>query len=87
MGLLAWVLFGLIAGMLAKAIMPGPDPGGGLVTILLGIVGAVVGGLLGTAIGFGTADGFDFRSLTIAIGGGMAVLMTYRLVAREAFGM
>jgi len=43
--------------------------------------------LLGTAIGFGTADGFDFRSLTIAIGGGMAVLMTYRLVAREAFGM
>lgn len=83
MGLFTWVLFGLMAGVLAKAIMLGHDPGGGIVTPLLGIVGSVVGGLLGTAIGLGTADGFDLRSLTIAIGGGTAVLMAYRLASRE----
>jgi uncharacterized membrane protein YeaQ/YmgE (transglycosylase-associated protein family) len=83
MGILSWVLFGLIAGMLAKAIMPGPDYGGIIVTILLGIVGAVVGGFLGTSLGFGTAEGFDLRSLAVAVVGGLVVLAVYRLVARQ----
>jgi len=83
MGILSWILFGLIAGMLAKAIMPGPDYGGIIVTILLGIVGAVVGGFLGTSLGFGTAEGFDLRSLAVAVVGGLVVLAVYRLVARQ----
>jgi uncharacterized membrane protein YeaQ/YmgE (transglycosylase-associated protein family) len=70
--------------VLAKAIMPGRDPGGIVVTILLGIVGAVIGGFLGTALGFGTVTGFDIRSLAVAIGGAVVLLIAYRLVARGA---
>jgi uncharacterized membrane protein YeaQ/YmgE (transglycosylase-associated protein family) len=84
MGILLWIVFGLIAGVLAKFIMPGRDPGGIIVTILLGIVGAVVGGFLGTAMGFGTVTGFDIRSLAVAIGGALVLLIGYRLVARSA---
>jgi len=64
--------------------MPGRDPGGIVVTILLGIVGAVIGGFLGTALGFGTVTGFDIRSLAVAIGGAVVLLIAYRLVARGA---
>ncbi len=81
MGMLAWIVFGLIAGALAKYVMPGRDPGGLLVTMLLGIAGAVVGGYLGTVLGFGGVNAFDFRSLLLAIGGAMIVLMGYRVIA------
>ena len=81
MGMLAWIVFGLIAGALAKYVMPGRDPGGLLVTMLLGIAGAVVGGYLGTVLGFGGVNAFDFRSLLLAIGGAMIVLMGFRLIA------
>jgi uncharacterized membrane protein YeaQ/YmgE (transglycosylase-associated protein family) len=84
MGILLWIVFGLIAGAVAKFVMPGNDPGGIVVTILLGIVGAVVGGFIGTALGFGTVTGFDVRSLLIAIGGAMALLLAYRLFAGRA---
>jgi uncharacterized membrane protein YeaQ/YmgE (transglycosylase-associated protein family) len=84
MGILSWILFGLIAGLIAKAIMPGPDFGGLVVTTLLGIVGAVVGGFLGTSLGFGTADRFDVRSLAVAVVGGVVVLIVYRLLARQS---
>lgn len=84
MGILLWIVFGLIAGAIAKFIMPGRDPGGIIVTILLGIVGAVVGGFLGTALGFGTVTGFDARSLLIAIGGALVLLLGYRLLTNRA---
>lgn len=56
MGILSWIIFGLIAGILAKWIMPGKDGGGFFMTILLGIVGAVVGGWISTLFGFGKVD-------------------------------
>jgi uncharacterized membrane protein YeaQ/YmgE (transglycosylase-associated protein family) len=78
MGILSWILFGLIAGALGKLIMPGDDPGGVIVTILIGIVGAVIGGFIGSLIGFGGISGFDFRSLIIAILGSLLLLFVYR---------
>ena len=77
MGILAWIVFGLIAGFLAKFLMPGKAPGGIVATILLGIVGAVVGGFLGNLLGFGDLSGFDVRSMALAIGGGIVVLLLY----------
>jgi len=78
MGILSWIVFGLIAGALAKLIMPGDDPGGFIITTLLGIVGAVVGGFVSTFFGFGDVSGFDIRSLFIAIVGALIVLFIYR---------
>jgi len=83
MGILSWIILGLFAGALAKFIMPGDDPGGCLVTILLGVVGAAVGGWIGTQLGFGTVQGFDFRSLGIAVLGSLVVLLLYRAVRRR----
>ena len=85
---LGWIIFGLIAGLIAKAIMPGRDPGGLIVTTLLGIVGAVVGGFIGRMLfGYGTAGSGDFNqpgflmSLVLAIGGAIVLLAGYRLIA------
>jgi uncharacterized membrane protein YeaQ/YmgE (transglycosylase-associated protein family) len=78
MGILAWILFGLIAGAVAKLIMPGSGPGGIFITILLGIVGAVVGGFIGNMLGFGDVNGFDFRSFMIAVFGALVLLFGYR---------
>ena len=83
MGLLSWILFGLIAGALAKFIMPGRDPGGFVVTILLGIGGAVIGGLRGTQLGFGKVTGFDLRSMIIAVLGALVLLYGYRLINKR----
>ncbi len=83
MGILSWIVLGLVAGAIAKLVMPGDDPGGFIVTMLLGIVGAVVGGFIATALGYGTVAGFDVRSLLIAIGGALVLLLGYRLVARR----
>ncbi|WP_345373367.1 GlsB/YeaQ/YmgE family stress response membrane protein [Algivirga pacifica] len=82
MGILAWIVFGLIAGALAKWIMPGNDPGGIIVTIIIGIVGAVIGGFIGTALGFGDISGFNIKSLLIAIGGALVLLFGYRMLKR-----
>ena len=80
MGIIAWIVFGLIAGALAKWVMPGKDPGGMIVTILLGIVGAFVGGYIGTLLGMGTVDGFDIRSFFIAVLGAVLLLAAYRML-------
>lgn len=80
MGIISWILLGLLAGGIAKFLMPGRDPGGCLVTILLGIVGASVGGWIGTQLGFGTVTAFDARSLGLAILGSFVLLAIYRLV-------
>ena len=81
MGIFSWIVFGLIAGAIAKLVLPGNDPGGFLLTIVLGIVGAVVGGYIGTLLGYGSVTGFDVRSLIIAIGGALVLLIGYRVVA------
>jgi uncharacterized membrane protein YeaQ/YmgE (transglycosylase-associated protein family) len=83
MGILSWIVLGLIAGAVAKMIMPGDDPGGCIVTILLGIAGAFVGGFIGSAVGFGTVTEFDFRSLGIAIIGSIVLLLGYRFVMKR----
>lgn len=83
MGIISWIIFGLIAGVLAKILMPGNDPGGCIITILLGIGGAFVGGLIGTQLGFGTISGFDMRSLLIAILGSMILLGIYRALTPQ----
>jgi uncharacterized membrane protein YeaQ/YmgE (transglycosylase-associated protein family) len=81
-GILAWIVFGLIAGVIAKLIMPGRDPGGFIVTIILGVLGAIVGGLIGSALGFGGVTGFDFRSFIIATVGAILLLWIYRVAKR-----
>lgn len=81
MGLFSWILFGLLAGGLAKLIMPGKDPGGCLATSLLGIAGALLGGGLGTHFfSWGTVTGFDRRSFFIAVLGSVVLLLLYRLI-------
>ena len=82
MGIIAWIVIGLLAGVLAKAAMPGNDPGGIIVTILLGIVGAFVGGWLAVATGIGQGvDNFDIGSILTAAIGAIVVLVIYRAVA------
>ncbi|MGP3593318.1 GlsB/YeaQ/YmgE family stress response membrane protein [Vagococcus sp. WN89Y] len=84
MGILAWIVFGLIAGIIAKFIMPGRDGGGFILTCLLGIVGAVVGGWLATMFGFGgDITGFDFRSFIVAVIGAIVVLAVFRMLRRN----
>jgi uncharacterized membrane protein YeaQ/YmgE (transglycosylase-associated protein family) len=82
MGILLWAVFGLIAGAIARFLMPDKAPGGIIVTILLGIVGALVGGFIGAQLGFGDLSGFDFRSMLLAVGGGVLMLFIYGLVIR-----
>jgi uncharacterized membrane protein YeaQ/YmgE (transglycosylase-associated protein family) len=84
MGILAWILLGLVAGALAKFIMPGRQGGGFIVTTILGVIGAIVGGALGTYVfGFGDISGFDVRSIGIAVVGALLVLLVYGFVARS----
>jgi uncharacterized membrane protein YeaQ/YmgE (transglycosylase-associated protein family) len=84
MGILLWIVFGIVAGSVAKLLMPGPDRLGMSGTIFVGIAGAVVGGLLGSMIGGSVATGFDLRSLLMAIIGSMAVLISYRAYSMRA---
>lgn len=81
MGIFAWIFLGLLAGGIAKMLMPGKDPGGCLVTILLGVIGASVGGWIGTQLGWGSVQQFDMRGLGLAILGSLVLLLIYRMVA------
>jgi len=81
MGILSWIIFGLIAGAIAKLLMPGKDPGGCIITILLGIAGALLAGWIGHAVGwYNTGEGAGFIA---AIVGAFLLLLIYRLVARR----
>jgi uncharacterized membrane protein YeaQ/YmgE (transglycosylase-associated protein family) len=86
--IIGWVIFGLIAGAIAKLIMPGKDPGGIFVTILLGIAGALVGGFIGRALWGSTgASDWSIGSFLLAIGGSILLLFLYRLfVGRRSSG-
>ena len=83
MGIFSWIVLGLIVGVVAKLVMPGKDPGGFFVTILIGIAGAFVGGYIGNFLGFGSVSGFDFRSLLLAVGGAVLLLIGYRAMKQR----
>jgi uncharacterized membrane protein YeaQ/YmgE (transglycosylase-associated protein family) len=81
MGILGWILFGLVVGIVAKFIMPGRDPGGIIVTILLGIVGALLGGYIGQALHlYGPGEPAGFVGATL---GAILVLFIYRMATRS----
>jgi uncharacterized membrane protein YeaQ/YmgE (transglycosylase-associated protein family) len=79
-GILSWIILGLIVGVLAKWIMPGDDPGGLIITILIGIVGALIGGFLSSALGFGAVTGINLGSVIIATLGSLILLFGYRRI-------
>lgn len=86
MGILSWVVFGLLAGLIAKLLMPGRDPGGFIITILLGVAGALVGGFIAQALGMGSISGFNLGSFIIAVLGAILLLILYRMFARRDAG-
>ncbi len=79
MGLLSWILMGLLAGALARFLLPGRDSMGCFMTVLIGVVGAVVGGFAATLLGFGGFQGFDLYSLIIATVGAILFLLVVRI--------
>jgi uncharacterized membrane protein YeaQ/YmgE (transglycosylase-associated protein family) len=78
MGIIGWIVFGLIVGAIAKLVMPGRDPGGIFVTMMLGMVGAVLGGFLGRALGLYGPD--DAAGLLMSTLGAIVLLFVYRMV-------
>jgi uncharacterized membrane protein YeaQ/YmgE (transglycosylase-associated protein family) len=81
MGILSWILFGLVVGVIAKLLMPGRDPGGFIVTILLGIAGALVGGFVGRAMGFYGEN--ESAGWIMSILGAIVLLVVYRMMVRR----
>ncbi len=84
MGVITWIVVGLIAGALAKLVMPGDDPGGVIVTILIGVAGAFVGGFIVGLLGGTGVTGFSIWSILVATLGAIVLLAVYRLIARRA---
>lgn len=82
MGILSWIILGLIAGALAKWLMPGKDGGGWIMTILLGIAGAFTGGFLGSLVGLGTTSGLNIGSILTATVGAFILLWLYNNVIK-----
>jgi uncharacterized membrane protein YeaQ/YmgE (transglycosylase-associated protein family) len=80
-GIVGWILFGLVVGVIAKLVMPGRDPGGIIVTMLLGIVGAILGGFIGRSLGFYGPQ--QAAGWLMSIVGAIVVLMIYRLLVRR----
>jgi uncharacterized membrane protein YeaQ/YmgE (transglycosylase-associated protein family) len=82
MGIIGWILLGLLAGIIAKAILPGDDPGGLIVTLLLGVAGALLGGFIARALGFGDPidEFFDISTWLAAIIGAIVLLLVYRMI-------
>ena len=80
-GVIGWIVFGLIVGIVAKLLMPGRDPGGFIVTVLLGIAGALLGGFLGRSLGwYGPEDGAGFL---MSLAGAILLLAIYRMMVRQ----
>lgn len=84
MGWISWIVFGLIAGWLAKMIKPGGnEPQGCIVTIILGILGAALGGYIGTRLGWGDVNGFDIKSFGLAVVGSILLLVVYSFFTKR----
>lgn len=83
MGIFSWIILGLIAGALGKLLMPGKQDSGWIMTMLLGIVGAFVGGWLGSIVGMGSVTGVNLGSIVTAAIGAFIVLFVYGLIARR----
>ena len=83
MGWLAWIILGLIAGALAKFLLPGDDPGGLIVTAIIGMVGAVIGGFVGSFVGLGGVDGLNLGSLVVAVIGSLILLVGFRMIRKR----
>ena len=81
-GLISWALFGLLAGLVAKLLMPGSDPGGCIITSLLGVAGALIGGFIAQALGFGGIGVWDWRSFVVAVLGSLLLLFLYRAIKK-----
>jgi uncharacterized membrane protein YeaQ/YmgE (transglycosylase-associated protein family) len=86
MHFISWIVLGLVAGILAKWIMPGPDSGGAIITILLGVAGAFVGGYLGSFIGVGQVGGLGITSILTATAGALILLFLYRQFTKSGGG-
>ena len=84
MGILSCIILGLVACFIAKMILPGDDPGGFIVTAIIGIVGGVIGGFVGSLLGLGGVDGLNIGSIILAIVGAMILLIGYRMVKKNA---
>ena len=83
MGILSWIVLGLLAGALAKWLMPGPDGGGWIMTMLLGVAGAFVGGFLGSFLGVGvTGGGLNIASIATATAGAFILLFVYNRIRK-----
>jgi len=83
MGIISWVVLGLLAGWLAKFIMPGKQSGGLVMTCILGVVGAFVGGFIGSQLGWGKIDEFSIKTVALAVGGALLVLFVYGTVKKK----
>ena len=81
MAILTWIVFGLVVGIIAKLLMPGRDPGGFIITTLLGIAGALVGGFIGRAMGFYSAN--QGAGWLMSIAGAIVLLALYRMLVRR----
>jgi uncharacterized membrane protein YeaQ/YmgE (transglycosylase-associated protein family) len=81
MAILSWIVFGLVIGIIAKLLMPGKDPGGFIITMLLGIAGALIGGFIGRAMGFYGPN--ESAGWIISILGAVILLALYRMMARR----
>ena len=81
---IAWIVLGLLAGAIAKFLLPGRDPGGCVITMVIGVVGALLGGFLSQLLGFGGLSGaLDWRNLVIAVLGSIVLLLGWRMVSRR----
>ncbi|MDT0593301.1 GlsB/YeaQ/YmgE family stress response membrane protein [Glaciecola petra] len=84
MGIISWIVLGLIAGIIAKWIMPGKDGGGFILTTLLGIAGAFVGGFVGSFLGLGEVGSFSLGSMATAVVGALILLFVYRQIKSKS---
>lgn len=83
MGIFSWIILGLVAGALAKLIMPGKDGGGFFLTMGLGIAGAFVGGWIGSLLGFGSVTGINLGSIATATAGAFLILFGYKQIKKK----
>lgn len=82
--IITWIVLGFISGLLAKIILPGKDPGGLIVTTLIGIAGSFVGGWIGAQLGFGGAvGGISIASIVTAVAGALVLLIAYRFIKNK----